>query len=534
MKQKQVFKTLFVVLAAACMLFPSCKTEPEAAPVSAQYSAIQATAPANQVDVLLFNDFHGNVAEDTRPGKGKNAGMAKMIGYVQTAKMENPNTIVVAGGDNYQGTAISNLTYGAPVSAMMKAMGVQVCAVGNHEFDWGVSHMTKWQKDGNFTFLAANIVDKKTKKPVSWAQPYVIIKKGNYSIAFIGLAHPDTVTLTKVEHVSGLDFTDPVATGQEWVNFLAAGKAKEGKPDAIIALTHIDSFQEGEIISGNAAKLANIKGLHAVLSAHSHRTVQGMVNGMPILQAYCYGRAVGKLSITFDDKKNVISVVPIVDEVYKHKSDIIEDERGKMVYEKFNTELQPILGEEIGTAASEFTHARSDKGSNTLLGAWAAEMQRKVGKADIAIRNGGGLRRTLAAGKITVGDLYEIMPFDNYLVVFDLPGSEIKKAINHGIMNPNMTDGQFAGLKVEYDSRKPFESRILSITLSNGTPLDMNKTYKVVVNDFMFTGGDKYDFSKATNVVETYIPIRDCLIDEIKLAKTITPMPVSYIKDIGK
>ena len=62
----------------------------------------------------------------------------------------------------------------------------------------------------------------------------------------------------------------------------------------------------------------------------------------------------------------------------------------------------------------------------------------------------------------------------------------------------------------------------------------MNKTYKVVVNDFMFTGGDSYDFSKATNIVETFIPIRDCLIDEIKAAKTITPKAPDYIKDIGK
>ena len=94
------------------------------------------------------------------------------------------------------------------------------------------------------------------------------------------------------------------------------------------------------------------------------------------------------------------------------------------------------MGEVIGVAEGEFTHERSEKGSNTLLGAWAAEVQRQLGKADIAIQNGGGLRRTLAAGNITVGDLYEIMPFDNYLVVFDLPGSEIKKAIDHGIMNP--------------------------------------------------------------------------------------------------
>ena len=144
MTRKKVFKPLFVALAAAFMLFPSCKTtEPEhvPAPVPMQYNTIEATAPANQVDVLLFNDFHGNVAEDARPGKGKNAGMAKMLGYVHTAQRENPNTIVVAGGDNYQGTAISNLTYGAPVSAMMKAMGVAISAVGNHEFDWGVKHM---------------------------------------------------------------------------------------------------------------------------------------------------------------------------------------------------------------------------------------------------------------------------------------------------------------------------------------------------------------------------------------------------------
>jgi len=535
MTQKKVFKALFVALATAFMLFPSCKTtEPAPAAVPKQYTAIEAKAPANQVDVLLFNDFHGNVAEDTRPGKGRNAGMAKLLGYMHTAQRENPNTIIVSGGDNYQGTAISNLTYGAPVSAMMKAMGVPVCAVGNHEFDWGVSHMNQWQKEGGFTFLAANIVDKNTKKPVSWAKPYMIITKGGYKIAFVGLAHPDTVHLVKAEHVSGLEFTDPVEAGQQWVDYLLAGKAKEGKPDAIITLTHIDSDQKGEEISGNAVKLTQIKGLDAVLSAHSHRTVAGVVNGMPIMQAYCHGKAVGKLSITFDANKKITSITPAVDEIGSHKTDIIVDEEGIAIYDRYNADLKPILSEVIGTAAGEFTHNRSEKGSNTLLGAWAAEVQRKVGKADIAIQNGGGLRRTLAAGDITIGDMYEIMPFDNFLVTFDLTGAEIKKAIDHGIMNPNITDGQFAGLRVEYDGTKPFENRVTSIALSDGTPLDMNKSYKVVVNDFMFPGGDKYDFSKATNVVETYIPIRDALIDEIKAAKTITPKAPDYIKDISK
>ena len=531
-KNRSFLGACLIILTAASVLFSSCETDSHSS--TGQYASIEVKAPSNQVDILLFNDFHGNVAEDTRPGKGKNAGMAKMIAYAKIAARENPNTIVVAGGDNYQGTAISNLTYGAPVSAMMRAMNVSVSAVGNHEFDWGVTHMVKWQKDGKFEFLAANIIDKKTKKPVVWARPYKIITKGGYKIAFVGLAHPDTVSLTKAQHVSGLEFTDPVAAAQEWVDFLRAGKAKDGTPDAVIALTHIDSDQKDEVITGNAVNLAAVKGLDAVLSAHSHRTVRGTADGMPIVQAYCHGRAVGRLSLTFGEDKKLAKVEPAVDEIALYKSDIIEDEGGKALYAKFDEDLKPVLGEVIGTAVQEFTHERSEKGSNTLLGVWASEVQRKAGNADIAIQNGGGLRRTLAKGKITVGDLYEIMPFDNYLVVFDLPGSEIKKAIDHGIINPNITDGQFAGLKVEYDGRKPFESRITKITLADGSPLDESRTYKVVVNDFMFTGGDKYDFSKASNVVETYIPIRDCLIDAIKKEKTIVPQQADYIKDISK
>ena len=158
-------------------------------------------------------------------------------------------------------------------------------------------------------------------------------------------------------------------------------------------------------------------------------------------------------------------------------------------------------------------------------------MSEKTG-APIAIQNGGSLRRTLEKGDITMGDLYEIMPFDNYLVVLDLTGEDLKKAIDHGIMNPSVTDGAFTGLIVEYDSSKEFEHRITKITLPDGTPLDMKKTYRVVVNDFMYTGGDNYDFTNATNVDETYIPVRDIFVDTIKKAKQITPKKVDYIKDI--
>lgn len=489
----------------------------------------------NTIDIITFNDFHGNLAEDVRE-TGKNIGMAKMVAYVNEAVKKNPNTIVVSGGDNYQGSALSNLTYGAPVSEMMKAMGVIASAVGNHEFDWGVQRMEKWAEDGGFDFLAANIYDTATGEPVKWAKPYLIVEKDGIKIAFLGLAHPDTVTLTKAENVTGLEFKDPIEAAQTWVDFLKEGKAAEGTPDVIVALTHIDSKQDRETkeITGLAVELANkVKNLDAIVSAHSHQTVAGEVNEVPIVQAYKYGRALGKISIELNEDKTVKDITASIDTVYKTKNDLIADENASKTYEKYNTELSPILEEVVGTANGELKHDRNDP-NISLLGKWVTEMMRKKTGCQIAIQNGGGLRRTIYEGNITMGDMYEIMPYDNALVTMELSGEDIKKAIDHGILNPNVTDGQFSGLKVEYDKDKEFENRITSIALEDGTPLEMDMYYTVVINDFMLTGGDSYDFSNAKNVVNTYIPIRDMLVEAIKEAKSIAPEPVNYLLEVAK
>lgn len=487
------------------------------------------------VHILYFNDFHGNVAEEVT-GKKRNMGMSKMVGYVNEFKEKHPNTIVLSGGDNYQGTSDANLTFGKPVTAMMKGMGTVASAVGNHEFDWGAERIETWGKDGNFTYLASNIYDKNTNEPVKWAKPYMIIEKNSMKIGLIGLAHPETSTLTKAEYIEGYEFKDPIESAKYWVQYLTSGKAEEGKPDVIVALTHLDSDQnkDSKEITGNAAELAkSVPGLNAVLSAHSHRTVSGEVNGVDILQAYCYGRAIGDLEINIDENQKVDVTTKIV-EGSKIKNNILKDTETEKFYTDLQEELKPIKGELLGEASEEFTHERSSKGSNTLLGYWACEVMAEKTNAQVAIQNGGGLRRTLEKGQITMGDLYEIMPFDNYLVVMDLKGADLKKAIDHGINMPKTTDGAFSGLIVEYDKNLPYGEQITKITLQDGTPVDMNKTYRVVVNDFMFTGGDGYDFSNATNVDETYIPIRDVLVEKIKKEKTITPKPIDYIKEVSE
>ncbi|MBC2581078.1 5'-nucleotidase C-terminal domain-containing protein [Clostridium sp. DJ247] len=470
------------------------------------------------IDIVSFNDFHGNLAED--PGStGKNPGMAKLVAAINEHKEANPNTVVVSAGDNYQGSAMSNLTYGAPVSAMMKQLGVVASSVGNHEFDWGVDRINQWTKDGNFDYLASNIYDKTTGEPVTWAKPYKMVTVDGLKIGFVGLTTPETAYKTKPDNVATLEFRDPAASAEVWADKLKSGKLPEGKADVVIALTHMGTAQDsngnitGEVVDSG---LCNVDSIDAVISAHTHNTVSGTVNNKPVVQAWYAGRALGYLSITVDKTTGIVqSIVPNVDNISKRKSQLVPDSIAEETYNDFNTEVKPILDDVKGFTDTDLTHDRFSEGTS-LLGQWTTDVMRKAVGVQIGITNGGGLRVPIPAGSITMGTLYTVMPFDNTLVKMDLKGSDLKRVIENGIANGSVGWVQVSGVKVYYDKSAPKGNRITAMFLEDGTPIDMNKSYSVVTNDFMYTGGDKYDFTGATNVLDTGIPIRDSLASALE------------------
>lgn len=497
---------------------------------------------SNTIDIVSFNDFHGNLAEDARE-KGKNVGMAKMIGVINEYMAKNPNTIVVSGGDNYQGSAMSNLTQGAPVNNMFKAMDLKVSAVGNHEFDWGTSYMNKWQEDGGFQYLAANIVDEATGEVVAWAKPYSFTEVDGKKIAFIGLATTTTPTVTKADNVEGLEFVDAAEAAAKWVAFLKEGKAEEGTPDLIIAVTHLPSKQDKygsdvtlPVVGEEINAVAMVDGIDGIISGHSHKTVAGYINNVPVVQAYKYGRAMAKISFEMNEDGSVKAATPSIDTLYKRKGDIIADATGTAEYDKWDKELGPIMGEKIGVATGTFSH-NTDVDQTTPLGEFVCKLMAEKAGVDIAIQNGGGLRRDMPAGDITMGLMYEIMPFDNTLMVVELTGADLKKNIDNGLKPEGSRAGSFSGLEVSYDLNKPAGERILSMTLADGTPVEMDKVYKVVSNDFLVetTGADGYDFSTAKSKVNLMIPIRDAMVDEIKAKGSVTPANNEYeVNKTGK
>ncbi|HOF03817.1 MAG TPA: hypothetical protein PLT58_07645, partial [Atribacterota bacterium] len=183
-------------------------------------------AAEKEIVVLSFNDFHGSLAPS-----GKNVGAAKFVDALKTERAKNPEgTVIVSAGDNYQGSAMSNLLYGEPISAMLKEIGVELSAVGNHEFDWGIERIVKWADDGNLTFVCANIFDKRTGEPVDWAKPYIILIRNGVKIGFIGLATPETAYKTLKENVENYEFRNPVESLAQWIPVV-----KEEGADLIIA-----------------------------------------------------------------------------------------------------------------------------------------------------------------------------------------------------------------------------------------------------------------------------------------------------------
>lgn len=457
------------------------------------------------IDILSITDLHGNIIEN-----GKNIGAAKLAAEIKRLREENENTIVLSGGDLYQGTAISNLLYGEPVSKIIKEIGIKYSAVGNHEFDWGIDKIEGWSK--YVEFLAANIYDKNTGKPVTWAKPYAIEEIDGVKIGFIGLATPETAYKTSIANVKDLEFKNPVDITNTWAKYL---KDEEGV-DFVIALTHLGGEQDSNgVITGEVSDLANgCSLLDGIISGHTHNYIAGTVNNVPIVQAANNGRALANLQITIDENGNS-TITPSYDELYKRVNTLPVDETVEQIVNEYEEELKPILSEVVATVDTELSHDRSYNGV-TVLGQFITKYMAEISDVQIALTNSGGLRTSIDKGDITVGEMWDVLPFDNTLVTMNLKGSDLKRVIEHGIMNDNVGWIQYYGLNVYYDSSKEYGNRITSMRLLDGTKIEMDKYYSVVTNDFMAAGGDNYDFTGATDIVDTQEPIRDALMVRFK------------------
>jgi 2',3'-cyclic-nucleotide 2'-phosphodiesterase (5'-nucleotidase family) len=460
--------------------------------------------------VIATNDFHG--ALEPRPDANgvRRGGAAYVAAAIDRAREEcapSCETLLLDAGDLFQGTPASNLSYGRPVVEYYNRMGYAAAALGNHEFDWGTDSLRARMRQAKFGIFGAN-VRYTDGRDVKWIPNDTIVRRGSTRIGIIGVSTVTTPTTTRAANVVGLRFDDPAPI----VDSIGTALRKRGA-NFVIVIAHAgascgrDGATEcgGEII--DLARKITTK-VDAIVSGHTHTLVNTEVKGIPIVQARSSGRAIDVLDIPLGSSADL----PVRHQVRELATDTIKPLPAiDSIVRRAVAQVAPLVDQHVATIPT--TLAR--QGSQYALGNLIADSQRWAAKGDVAIMNNGGIRTELRAGEATYGSLFEIQPFGNALYSLTMTGAQLRGLIE--AMLAKSVNDHVSGMTIKYDPAKPAGSRIVSVTMADGTPLSDTRTYNVIVNDFIATGGEGYSAggrataSKPLNIVDL-----DALIDYLR------------------
>ena len=485
-----------------------------------------------EITILHTNDFHArfrpiskydNNCSQKNNAKGKCfGGTARLISAVEDARSRHSNTILLDGGDQFQGTLFYNLYKGKVAAEMMNKLGYDGMAVGNHEFDDGPENLRAFMDSVNFPVLMANANIDMEPELKGKLHKSTTLYRNNQKIGLIGVVTEEVVDISAPG--DNIIFTDAVAAVQSEVDFLT-----EAGVNIIILLSH-SSYEIDKMIAANTTGVDVIVGGHdnAYLSNISDRAkgpYPTVVNGTQIIQAYAYGKFLGELSVLFDEAGNVIYATgePItIDGSVNENTQIIA--RLDELEEPINELKETIVGNVSNSLTGDRTVCRVQECD---MGNLIADAMRDsvIDKGyTIALQNSGGIRASLDAGDVTLGEIMTILPFQNTLSTFKVTGQQLLTAIENGVSQVEDEKGRFpqvSGMRYTFNLAKPpNEGRVTSIEIDEDgswNALDLNKTYGMVSNNFIRGGGDGYKIFRSASEIYDFGPdLADVVVNYIK------------------
>ncbi len=444
-------------------------------------AAAQVTGP--RLRVISTNDFHGALVPGPDAQGVVRGGAAYVARAIETARAECTDecvSILVDGGDLFQGTAVSNLTYGRPVVEYYNKMRYDAVVVGNHEFDWGTDTLRARMRQSKFPYLGVN-VRYTDGRDVPWIPNDTIIQRGKWKIGVIGFASIITASTTKSTNVTGLRFDAPAPIIDSVARVMRAKGA-----DVIVAVEHDGGFCDRPATAGCSGEIFRIVGqikekIDLMVSGHSHSLVNTVVNGIPIVQARSSGRALAVVDIPLPPSGELSAMVREIG------VDSMSPVAGvDSIVSRAVAMIGPKLNEKITTLPIDLPRS----GSQYALGNIVADAFRWAGKADFGITNTAGVRAPLRAGPVTFAQLFEVQPFGNNLFRVQMRGFEFREYLER-ILGANSPGVHVSGFTVAYNPNGAAGSRVASIHLPEGRTLSDAAMYTVVINDFML-GNDPY------------------------------------------
>ena len=492
-------------------------------------AAGQQPGPTLTLSIVGTNDVHGGILPENGHG-----GLALFSGYLKNLRAARARdggaVVLVDAGDMWQGTLESNLREGAPVVAAYNALGYSAAAVGNHEFDFGPAGaaatpgatgadargaLKARAAEARFPFLAANLIDSATGRPVAWpnVRPSVLVDAAGIKVGVIGVMTSGGLRQTIAANVQGLRL-DPLLTSIEAearqlrasgatvviVSAHAGGRCTEfGQPrDLSTCEGDAEIFETARRLPGGAVDV--------ILAGHTHAGIAHEVSGIPIAEAYSRGRAFSRVDLVIDRATRRVRehhIMPPTDICARANArtgqcvpqgplaryegaEVASDGAIERILAPAVEEARALRSKPLGVVL-DTPIGRGVDGPRSPLGQLFVDAMQQGAKGDVAITNSiGGLRADFPAGPLTYDSLFRAMPFDNQLVTLRLRAADLSRVIASELRRraPRLS---LSGVRVEASCA----GGALRVRLHGDSGAIADSTMlRVVTSDFLALGGD--------------------------------------------
>ncbi|CAO3571360.1 unnamed protein product [Mortierella alpina] len=524
--------------------------------------------------VIHTNDVHARIDPSNTLGVSCTAddiakgtcygGAARHKTVIDQLRKGKQNSLLLDGGDEFQGTLYYTYYKGNVTAQVMNALGYDLTTIGNHEWDDGPGTVGKFWPQLKMPVVCANCDFSKEPELAKWVKPYHIFE--NLGVAVIGYITQTTGDISSAGPT--MSFSDPIPAVQKYVDELEAKGIKR-----ILALSHNGYGPDMELA-------AKTRGVDLIVGGHSHSYLGDKSNPLSqgpyptviknlagdntlIVQAFCWGRYIGNLDVSFNPEGKIVAFegAPVLVE-----NKVAGDPTLLKQVDGWRKEFEAWAGTVLGQAADTFDTANCGT-QDCLMGNFIADSMlthvrttkpskpskapkenknggsKKITWADVTITNSGSIRAGIPKGNVTVETILTTSPFGNAIVQTPMRGKEILQALEavvvkqHKDTQRNVTSFiQVSGLRFKYDSSRPLaSSHIIKAEIQGRDKkwrkIDSRKTYSVVTLDFLLNGGDNI-FAKTNRTVIAHSKLDQALMDQVKKVKIIKPYRDGRIQDV--
>jgi 5'-nucleotidase len=493
---------------------------------------------------LNVSDWHAQLDPLNVSGVGNVGGAAQLSTYFEMDRAANPNSLTLTAGDAYGAAPpLSSFFEERPAVMAMNLMGFDVDTFGNHNFDRGIDHLQQMIDLAEFQYVSANL--KNRDDNLTGVKDWEMFDVGGVKVAVVGITNPEAPTLVFPGSFGTIEVTDPVAAAMK-----AKAQAREAGANVVVAITHMGVTgrdASGEHVGPLVDFAEAVSGFDVIFGDHTDMLYENVINGQLVQENRSKGATYTRTKLTFDPNTGTVFNKD-AEFVTPFSAAVTPDPAIVEMLAPFRVELAAALDGVIGVATGLFPRdGVTERLQETAIGNIVADSMRWRYGTQLALTNGGGLRASLPSSylpmdtslrrnspgyapgppfDLVIGDAFTVLPFGNIVVTREVTGSLLWQALEHSVAVIPGANGRFAqisGFKFTYDAARPAGSRVVSVTLDDGTPiLPDSTTYTFATNDFVNAGGDGYTMFVGEHGVTREV-MADVLLEYIKDLGTITP-----------